>query len=115
MKDTPETVICRYTLKPGAEAEMLRLIARHWPTLHRVGLVTDEPPRVLRGRPSRSKEKAHGQDRSVLVEIFTWKTARSAEVAHEHPEVMAIWEPMGALCEQMEFPHFEQVAVAFQR
>jgi hypothetical protein len=31
--------------------------------------------------------------------------------AHEHPEVLAIWEPMDTLCEQrngkpnMEFPH----------
>ncbi len=113
--DTPETVICRYTLKPGTEAEMLRLLARHWPTLHRAGLVTDEPSRVCRGLPMAARKEAeHGTAATVLVEIFAWKTGHSAERAHERPEVMAIWEPMGALCEAMEFPHFEPVAIDFR-
>ena len=114
MKDHPQTVICRYQLKPGAEPEMLRLIARHWPTLHRAGLVTDEPPRVFRGLPGKSGAGRGTQPR-VLVEVFDWKSAASAEVAHRSPEVMAIWEPMGALCEAMEFPHFERIAVDFRR
>jgi hypothetical protein len=116
MKADPQTVICRYTLKPGAEPQMLRLLARHWPTLHRAGLVTDTPPLVLRGVPADAdKEKRHGKVAGVLVEIFAWKNAQSAERAHQSPEVMAIWEPMGALCEAMEFPHFEAVALDFRR
>lgn len=112
MKDTAEIVVCRYQLKPGAEPEMLRLIARHWPTLHRAGLVTDDPPRVLRALP----DKRGGPERPrVLVEIFAWKDPSCAEAAHRTPEVMAIWEPMGALCEAMEFPHFEPVAIDFAR
>ena len=115
MANTPETVICRYTLKPGTEAEMLRLLARHWPTLHRAGLVTDEPSRVFRGLPAAPDNMAEkGQAANVLVEIFAWKTPHSAERAHERPEVMAIWEPMGALCDAMEFPHFEPVAIDFR-
>lgn len=115
MHETPETVICRYRLKPGAEPAMLRLIARHWPTLHRAGLVTDDPPLVLRGKPDpRAEREPHGKAAGVLVEIFAWKGARSAEIAHQTPEVMAIWEPMGALCEAMEFPHFEPVAIDFR-
>ena len=116
MKDHPETVICRYTLKPGAEPEMLRLLAHHWPALHRVGLVTDTPSLVFRGLPAHAdKEKRHGKVAGVLVEIFAWKNAQSADLAHRSPEVMAVWEPMGALCESMEFPHFEAVAIDFQR
>ena len=44
--------ICRYKVKPGKEAEMERLLARHWPALHTAGLVTDEKARVYRGLPS---------------------------------------------------------------
>jgi hypothetical protein len=112
MNDTPETVICRYQLKPGAEPAMLKLIAKHWPALHRAGLVTDEPPLVLRALPDRraAAESARAPG-GVLVEIFAWKGRRSAELAHHTPEVMAIWEPMGALCEAMEFPHFAPVAL----
>ena len=116
MNDHPETVICRYALKPGAEPEMLRLLARHWPTLHRAGLVTDTPPLVFRGLPSTAdKEQRHGKGAAVLIEIFAWKNAKSAESAHQSPAVMAIWEPMGALCQAMEFPHFEAVALDFDR
>jgi len=116
MENSPQTVICRYRLKPGAEPEMLRLLAIHWPTLHRVGLVTGGPPLVFRGLPAkRDAGERRGKGTAVLVEIFDWKSAASAEAAHSHPEVMAIWEPMGALCETMEFPHFERVAVDFGR
>ena len=40
-------------------------------------------------------------------------------LAHESPEVMAIWEPMGALCEErdgrpsMEVPHVERMKIEF--
>lgn len=113
MNNIPETVICRYQLKPGAEREMLRLIARHWPTLHRAGLVTDDPPRVFRGLAAEGKA-SHGTPGGLIVEIFAWKNSTSAGVAHESPEVMAIWEPMGALCEAMEFPHFEPLSLDFR-
>jgi hypothetical protein len=111
MTNTPETVICRYSLKPGAEPEMLRLLAAHWPALHRAGLVTDEPSRVFRALPD-TKRSAGSAD--LLVEIFTWRSGRSAERAHELPEIMAIWEPMGALCASMEFPHFEPLPIDFR-
>lgn len=100
--------ICRYRVRPGQEAEMEALLAKHWPTLHRAGLVTDEPAVCYRGLPSGKPDDAHGA-RGTYVEIFTWKTARSPEAAHQTPEVMAVWEPMGAICEEMDFPTFEIV------
>ncbi len=101
----PETVICRYQVRPGREAELEKLLARHWLTLHAAGLVTDERPRIFRGLPSETPGAA-GPAACLYVEIFTWKDAQGSSLAHQLPEVMAIWEPMGALCDSMEFPHF---------
>ena len=99
--------ICRYKVKPGKQAEMERLLALHWPALHGAGLVTDEKARIYRGLPSHDPEDdRHGADR-WYVEIMVWKDASSPGLAHELPEVMAVWEPMGAICEEMEFPNFE--------
>ena len=92
---------------------MLRLLARHWPMLQRAGLVTDEPARVMRRLPSADPQRAKGESGTLLVEIFTWRNAGSADQAHQRPEIMALWEAMGALCESLEFPHFEPLAIDF--
>ena len=103
-----ETVLCHYYVKAGNEAEFERLLRRHWPTLRRLGAVTDEPSQVYRGRDARG--------RPTFWEIFHWKSAAAFEKAHSHPEVLAIWEPMDALCEtregrpNMEFPHVKRIA-----
>jgi hypothetical protein len=36
----------------------------------------------------------------------------SPGLAHELPNVMAVWERMGALCETMEFPNYEQIKLS---
>lgn len=105
---TPETVICHYKVKPGREAEMEALLADHWPALHAAGLVTDDPPLVYRGKPSAKPDGAHGAERTY-VEIFRWKDAQAPATAHQLPEVLAVWEPMGAICEDMDFPHFDPI------
>jgi len=116
MKTQPMTSICKYVLKPGSEREMRLLLARHWPTLHRAGLVTDEPPLIFRGlTPPPDKQGQHDVGPDVIVEIFAWKDRSGPEVAHHTPEVMAVWEPMGAICERMEFPSFEALDVALER
>ncbi len=108
----PAVVICSYRVRQGKEDEFARLLERHWPTLHRLGLATDEPARVYRG------EDAPGK--SWFVELFTWKDGKEGpNIAHQTPEVMSIWEPMGALLEdrlgrpKMEFPHFEPVRMGY--
>lgn len=88
-------MLCRYRVKKGKEADFARLLADHWRTLHRLGLATDRPARVL-----------HCQDKAgniAFVELFSWKTGNAAHTAHQTPEVMHLWEPMGALCDDMEF------------
>jgi hypothetical protein len=108
--DRRETAICRYTVKPGKEPEMLKLLARHWPTLHSAGLVTDDRPLIFRGTPMTGKDRdAVGSH--VFVEIFTWRDAKAVETAHHNPEVMSVWEPMGQICDRMEFPHFERISL----
>ena len=107
----PVTVICTYRVKPGEEEAFVGLLERHWPTLRECGLVTDEPARVFRGQEQGGA--------TTFNEIFAWKDERSPTTAHETPQIMAVWEPMGALCEArdgrpaMEFPHVQPVAMAF--
>lgn len=104
---TSETVMCIYRVKPGQEEEFLKLVRRHWPKLRELGMVTDTPSMVYRGLDTKG--------RPFFVEIFEWMSGAVPAKAHEHPEVMAIWEPMDAMCESreglpnMEFPQIERV------
>jgi len=110
MTDTdPVTVICKFVVKPGKEEEMKGLLAKHWPTLHRLGMTTDEPARVYQGVAAPEGERSHDLGANVFVEIFSWKDRRQSSLAHQSPDVLPVWEPMGAICEHMEFPHFERV------
>ena len=102
-----QTVICTYRVRPEAEDEFAKLLARHWHTLHDLGFVTDEEAIVFKELDAKP----------TYVEIFTW-VAGGFERAHEHPDVLAIWEPMDPLLEdrdgrpKWEFPHYERVSLA---
>ncbi len=91
----PVHVMCRYRIKPGQAEAFEEILTRHWGTLHGLGLTTDEPARLWRG-----DDKAGNV---AYFESFSWKTGDSSQTAHETPGVMQLWEPMGALCEDMEF------------
>ena len=101
----PSKVICHYRVAKGNESKFEELLRAHWPTLRRLGLVTETPSQHFKGA-----EQDNGQP--IYFEIFDWMDG-AAERAHEHPEVMAIWEPMDQLCEvrggkpNMEFPHVQ--------
>jgi hypothetical protein len=101
-----ETVICTYRVREGCEGEFLGLLGRHWGTLRGLGLVTDEEAVVFRGCDGAP----------TYVEIFTWVEGGFGR-AHEHPDVLAIWEPMEPLLEdrdgqpRWEFPHFTRVSL----
>jgi len=103
----PETVICRFQVRADAEQPFRALLRVHWPTLRRLGLVTEDPPQHYRA--------VDEQGRPVYVEIFTWRDGRAAQEAHEHPEVAAVWEPMAPLVEEREgrrkweFPHYRRL------
>ena len=99
------TVICHYRVAAGNESKFEILLDKHWPTLHRLGLVTGEPSRTFRG-------VEQDNEKPIYFEIFEWLDG-AVERAHEHPDVMAVWEPMDHLCEKrgdkpsMEFPHVQ--------
>jgi hypothetical protein len=93
----PETVICTYRVKPGKVDDFLPLLDIHWRTLNELDLVLPESRIAYRGLRD-----------PTVVEIFTWKDG-GPETAHHAPAVLAIWEPMGQLCEGMDFPHVERI------
>ncbi|GAB2758880.1 hypothetical protein GCM10027020_09020 [Nocardioides salsibiostraticola] len=86
-------VICTYRVRDGEQAAFERWLEVHAPTLRELGLITDFPAQVLR-RPAASMP--------VYVEVFEWASTDAAERASEVPEVIAIWEPMAALCESRD-------------
>ena len=95
----PVQVLCIYRVKDGKEGEFRPLLEKHWPTLNSIGLVTSDPARWYA-----SKDKS---GRHLFLEIFEWKDGNAPQSAHELPEVMAVWEPMGELVEDMEFLDLE--------
>jgi len=101
-------VVCTYRVKAGREKEFIGLLKRHWPTLHKLELVREQPRMALQGSDT--------DKTSCFVEVFAWKD-RGFEVAHQHPEVLALWEPMEQLCEARnghpatEFPHYAVLAL----
>jgi hypothetical protein len=111
--EMPQTCMCTYRVKRDQERPFIQLLERHWPTLRRAGLVTDQPPQIFRGQDDK--------ERPFFVEIFSWKDASAPETAHHSPEIMAVWEPMGALVEErdgrpsMEFPQVEPLNLQLAR
>jgi hypothetical protein len=101
-----ETVICTYRVRAEAEPAFVELLGRHWRTLHELGFVTDEESMVFRS----------ADEGLTYVEIFSWVEGGFSQ-AHEHPGVLAIWEPMEPLLEERdgrprwEFPHFTPVSL----
>src|ERR1700722_9184795 len=102
-----ETVICTYRVRAEAERAFVELLGRHWRTLHELGFVTDEETMVFRS----------ADEGLTYVEIFSWVEGGFSQ-AHEHPGVLAIWEPMEPLLEERdgrprwEFPHFTPVSLS---
>jgi hypothetical protein len=98
----PVTMLVTYRPKPRTEDALLSLIREHWPTLNRLGLATIRPPKLWRAVDKRT-------GRTFFVEIFEWRDASASEIAHQTPEVMAVWEPMGPLLEEMSLARIEPV------
>lgn len=91
----PVKTLVIYRPKTGAERALEALVMLHLPTLRRLGLIAPADGQVWRAQDKRSGAVS-------FVEIFEWKDGKASEVAHQTPEVMAIWEPMGPLLEGME-------------
>ncbi len=102
-----ETVVCTYRVRADAEERFRSLLTGHWRSLHRLGFVTDDAPVVYR-----SVDEA-----TTTTEIFTWQD-HGFERAHEHPDVLMLWEAMDPLLEERngqlkwDFPHYSKVMLS---
>lgn len=86
---TPETVMVTVHARPGAEAELARVLERHWSAAHALNLVLDTPHMTLRGTDDGGKV--------YFVDIFTWRDAAIPDAAP--PAIQAIWSDMNRLSE----------------
>ena len=87
--DTPETVMVTLHAKPGGEADLARVIARHWETARRLNLVLDAPHVTLRG--------TEDGDKTYFVHVFTWRDAGIPDAAPA--AIQAIWMEMNRFVE----------------
>ena len=90
-----------YRPKPGKEEELFALVRKHWPALEGTGLVTSEKAVVYRATNKRTGER-------YFIEIFSWRDEQASQTAHQTPEVMAVWEPMGPILAGMEIAAIEE-------
>lgn len=98
----PVTMHVEYWPKAGKEAELQALVEKHWPTLRELDLATETPAQVYRARDEKG-------DRTFFVEIFAWKDENASDVAHQTPEVMALWEPMGPILDELKLSQIEPI------
>ena len=104
--DIPETVLITYRPKPGAEAELAQVIARHWTTARQLNLVQAEPHLTLQMNDETR--------RPCVVDIFTW---RDGEIPDSAPApILKIWDDMARLTETREtHPGIEITRVSLVR
>ena len=98
----PVRMLVSYFPKKGKERKLLTLIRKHWPALKRVGLVSKMPPHIYRATDKRT-------NRRYFVEMFEWRDDQASGIAHRTPDVMAIWEPMGPLLENLQLSRIERI------
>ena len=102
MAKQPVKMLVTYRPKEGKGAELFELVKKHLPALKRVGLLADEPTAIYRATDKRS-------GKSYFVEMFSWRDEEAPGIAHQLPEVMAVWEPMTPLLDGLELAAIEPV------
>jgi hypothetical protein len=94
-------VIVCYRAKAGQQEALRSLVATHVATLRSIGLVTDRPPMAM--------EAADG----TVVEVFEWASAEAIAGAHAHPEVLAMWEAFGRVCDYVPIAQVAEASALF--
>ncbi len=102
MTDAGKPVLTHVTYRPkkGKEEQLFALVKKHWPVLKGLGLSTNEPAQVYRATDKRSGAV-------YFIEIFSWRDGKASDIAHQTPEVMAVWETMGPVLEGLELAALE--------
>ena len=94
-------VIVAYRPKPGCEAGLERLVAKHLRVLADEGLVTDRSGCTMRA--------ADG----TIVEVFAWKSAEAVARAHDNVAVGALWAEFAAVCDYVPLASLTETARLF--
>ncbi len=95
-RSTAVNNLVSYYPKKGKGKELLTLIQKHWPTLKRIGLATDLEAKIWKATDVNSGEE-------YFVEFFQWVNSECPDIAHQTPEVLAIWEPMVTVLDMEKF------------
>jgi hypothetical protein len=85
----PESVLVLYTVKPGAEEELERVLECLWDNYRKERMVSRKPHTRLRWKDSAG---------TYILESFTLVGPFAAE--HPSPEIRALWTKAHALCEE---------------
>jgi hypothetical protein len=85
----PETVVITFHAKSGAEAELARVIEKHWTLAREMKLVHDSPHLTLR--------RIEEGNKVCFTDIFTWRDAAIPDNAP--PAIKAVWGHMNQLVE----------------
>lgn len=99
-----DMVIVAYRPKPGKEDALLALTRDHVTELRRLGLATDRTALAMRSKDG------------IIVEVFEWKEG-AIGAAHTNPDVLAMWERYGAVCDYVplqELPEARDMFAQFQ-
>lgn len=102
----PVPTLISYFPKPGKGKELLALIEKHWPILDKGGLVTKTKAKVWKAHDKR-------QNTDYFIEYMEWKDGESSGLAHQLPEVMAVWETMGPIMETMSIVQIEELPMPY--
>lgn len=107
-KAGPVPVLVIYRPKKGKEKELEALVRQHGAKMRATGLLSPDPVRCWRAKD----KEDHGQPGEYFVEVMAWRDAAAPGIAHQTPEVMSVWEPMGPLLEELRITHMEPLATA---
>jgi hypothetical protein len=99
---TNVTVIAIYQPKKDKDEALRALIARHVPTLQRLGFATDRRTTLAYSAPSRA-----------YIEVFEWVSEGKSREAHVHPEVQAIWGPMAEVANFLPMAELQESTAMF--
>lgn len=99
--DMGRIVIVGYRPKPGQQAALQALVARHGQVLRDQALVTERPAWMMRAA-----------DGTVL-EVFEWLSAHSIERAHGNATVQALWAEFAAVCDYVPVAQLPEAASLF--
>ena len=94
-----------YRPKSGKTEELLGLVLKHGPALQSTGLIVDGPPVIHRATNKRTGDV-------FFIETFSWRDEDAPNLAHQMPEVMAVWEPMTPLLDNLELAVIEPLSGA---